>query len=151
LSQSGQSAKAKELTNKDMERIRAIRESTCIHGCYYVDTPKECSPPEENGIPNCKREIELILEAASQEQGQEDSDSPRSGQDNRKRLSQVERIGRVRLAVLVGAMLIGLASLALDVDWATHLFVLLLIGIGVLVFYQGVDEEELIGVVERDA
>jgi hypothetical protein len=51
------------LTNKDMEMIRAIRESTCIHGCYYTDDAKECIPPEENGIPNCKREIELILEA----------------------------------------------------------------------------------------
>jgi hypothetical protein len=63
------SASTPTLTNKDMEKIRAIRESTCIHGCYYVDDPKECIPPEENGIPNCKREIELIIKAlASREQ-----------------------------------------------------------------------------------
>lgn len=54
---------APKLTDEDMKRIRRIRENTCIHGCYYADTPDECVPAEENGIPNCKREIELILRA----------------------------------------------------------------------------------------
>jgi len=75
LTQSDASAQngAKGLTNEDMKRIRSIRESTCIHACYYEDDPKECDPPQENGIPNCKREMELILNefAASQEQGQD--------------------------------------------------------------------------------
>lgn len=45
-----------------MAKIRKIREDTCIHACYYTDDSKECIPPEENGVPNCKREIERILE-----------------------------------------------------------------------------------------